>query len=61
MNAQELAKVWDIDNMTMMDYLLVVYHDDLNIVDEDSIDQVELNGEEVSKILKMYVEDNYGY
>ncbi len=61
MNAQELAKVWDIDNMTMMDYLLVVYHDDLDIVDEDSIDQVELNGEEVSKILKMYVEDNYGY
>lgn len=61
MNAQELANVWDIDNMTMMDYLLVVYHDDLDIVDEDSIDQVELNGEEVSKILKMYVEDNYGY
>lgn len=61
MNAQELAKVWDIDNMTMMDYLLVVYHDDLDIVDEDSIDQVELNGEEVSKILKMYFEDNYGY
>ena len=61
MNAQELAKVWDIDNMTMMDYLLVVYHDDLDIVDEDSIDQVELNGEEASKILKMYVEDNYGY
>ena len=61
MNAQEFAKVWDIDNMTMMDYLLVVYHDDLDIVDEDSIDQVELNGEEVSKILKMYVEDNYGY
>lgn len=61
MNAQELAKVWDIDNMTMMDYLLVIYHDDLDIVDEDSIDQVELNGEEVSKILKMYVEDNYGY
>lgn len=61
MNAQELAKVWDIDNMTMMDYLLVVYHDDLDIADEDSIDQVELNGEEVSKILKMYVEDNYGY
>ena len=61
MNAQELAKVWDIDNMTMMDYLLVVYHDDLDIVDENSIDQVELNGEEVSKILKMYVEDNYGY
>ena len=61
MNAQELANAWDIDNVTMMDYLLVVYHDDLDIVDEDSIDQVELNGEEVSKILKMYVEDNYGY
>lgn len=61
MNAQELANEWNIGNETMMDYLLVIYHDDLDIVDEDSIYQVELNGEEVSKILKMYVEDNYGY
>lgn len=61
MNAQELANEWNIDNETMMDYLLVIYHDDLDIVDEDSLDQVELGGEEVSKILKMYVEDNYGY
>lgn len=61
MNAQELANEWNIGNETMMDYLLVIYHDDLDIVDEDSLDQVELGGEEVSKILKMYVEDNYGY
>lgn len=61
MNAQELANEWNIGNETMMDYLLVIYHDDLDIVDEDSLGQVELGGEEVSKILKMYVEDNYGY
>lgn len=61
MNAQELANEWNIGNEPMMDYLLVIYHDDLDIVDEDSLDQVELGGEEVSKILKMYVEDNYGY
>ncbi|WP_242363533.1 hypothetical protein [Limosilactobacillus antri] len=72
MNAQELAKVWDIDNQTMLDYMLAISGDDIMgvlyctgrpevIIDEDNIDRVELDGEQVSKILKLYVEDSYLY
>ena len=67
MNAQQLANDWNIDNETMMDYLLAVSGDDLgalyftgsssDTIDEDNIDQVELDAEQVSEILKFYVED----
>ena len=67
MNAQKLANDWNIDNETMMEYLLAVSGDDLgalyftgsssDTIDEDNIDQVELDAEQVSEILKFYVED----
>lgn len=67
MNAQKLANDWNIDNETMMDYLLAVSGDDLgafyytgsssDTIDEDNIDGVELDAEQVSEILKFYVED----
>ena len=67
MNAQKLANDWNIDNETMVDYLLAVSGDDLgalyftgssaDTIDEDNIDMVELDAEQVSKILKFYFED----
>ena len=67
MNAQKLANDWNIDNETMVDYLLAVSGDDLgalyftgssaDTIDEDNIDLVELDAEQVSKILKFYFED----
>ena len=50
MNAQQLAEEWNIDNKTMLDYLIA-------IIGEDNIDRVELDAVEVSEILKLYVED----
>lgn len=65
MNAQKLANDWNIDNQTMLDYMLAITGDDLDdlncegiIVDEDNIDRAELDAEQVSEILKLYVEDN---
>ena len=67
MNAQKLANDWNIDNETMVDYLLAVSGDDMgalyytgssaDIIDEDNIDRVELDAEQVSGILKFYVGD----
>lgn len=67
MNAQKLADDWCIDNETMMDYLLAITGDDLDdlcfmgsmgeTIDEDNIDEVALNAEQVSEILKLYFED----
>lgn len=65
MNAQKLANDWNIDNQTMLDYMLAITGDDLDdlncegiIIDEDDIDRAELDAEQVSEILKLYVEDN---
>lgn len=65
MNAQKLANDWNIDNQTMLDYMLAITGDDLDdlncegtIIDEDNIDRAELDAEQVSEILKLYVEDN---
>ena len=65
MNAQKLADDWNIDNQTMLDYMLAITGDDLDdlnrkgiIIDDDNIDRAELDAEQVSKILKLYVEDN---
>lgn len=72
MNAQKLAKVWNIDNGAMLDYMLQITGDDLMgeveytgspavIIDEDNLNRVDLDAEQVSEILKLYVEDKYLY
>lgn len=67
MNAQRLADQWNIDNESMLDYLLAISGDDLcalyftgsaaDTIDEDNIDRVELDAEQVSEVLKLYIED----